>query len=223
MVSLVLNSLNPSLLRRNSGVGKTHLIQNTHLQLAYSVRIPPNIGPKTPATAKTNPTSPAMNFFCSLEDTSGKMIMAMLYSPVFPTSVHHSLTHTPKRHEQKTNSPDPPTPCSARKAISWLIFRLNPQASENAIKMPYADRKAALRPITSDMRAKRTAQLRKASEYARATQLMTSRSWNSAAMVMRLVETIDESSIARKRPRPRLLFRLDDDDGGFVGYGEWGR
>jgi len=72
------------------------------------------------------------------------------------------------------------------------------------MKMRYADKNAALRPMTSDIRANKTAQLRKAREYASATQLMISRFWNSAAMVMRLVETMEESIIARKRPRDRL-------------------
>ena len=90
------------------------------------------------------------------------------------------------------------------------------------MKIIYADKNAALRPMTSDMRAKRTAQLRKAREYARATQLMISRFWNSAAMVMRLVETMEESTIARKRPRDRLGWEggLDGVDGG-EGWKGW--
>jgi hypothetical protein len=54
------------------------LIQNTHLQLVYCVKIPPNTGPSTPDEASTNPTTPAIYFFARSGVTSGRMIIDTL-------------------------------------------------------------------------------------------------------------------------------------------------
>lgn len=61
-----------------SGRRATNLIQNTHRQLVYWVRMPPRTGPKTPDEAITTPIIMAMYFCIRSGVISGSMIMQTL-------------------------------------------------------------------------------------------------------------------------------------------------
>jgi hypothetical protein len=115
---------------------RTHLIQNTHLQLVNLVITPPTTGPMTPATATTSPTTAPIHFLFSSLTISGRIIIVNEYSPL------------------------PPTPCTALNPTNCHKVFANPHASEKVKNIVKASNQAARRPITSLRLAKGTAKLR---------------------------------------------------------------
>jgi hypothetical protein len=123
------------------------LMKKIQCQLSRSVRIPPASTPRTPPPERTKPNTP----------------IAFARSAGSVKSVIRSESAT-------AETTAPPTPCTARAAMSipWVVAM--PQASEAAVKRPIPDRKSFRCPKRSPSLPPSSRKPPKVSRYAFTTQ-----------------------------------------------------